>query len=247
MSLYSFLVGTGGSLALGFRSSFLCFLQFLEIEALIEALFYRVPEGRDHSCLAGLCKKSDASPEEVHVPWVCEGRWMDGWMTEQSYMTKPHKQVWGFRIWELSCFLCLFFFVCFKIPDITELWKMKTPPLTCHQNHAFLLPVCFWCCLVTQWGLTLCDPMDCSLPGFSVHGISRQEYWSELPFPSPEDLPNPGIKAMSLASPVLTCVFFTTEPPRKLLPLHDTCQITSDNSLPLMPCNMPTTQMPAWS
>ena len=29
-----------------------------------------------------------------------------------------------------------------------------------------------------------CDPMDYSLPGSSVHGISRQEYWSGLPFPS---------------------------------------------------------------
>ena len=27
--------------------------------------------------------------------------------------------------------------------------------------------------------------MDCSQPGFSVHGFSRQEYWSRLPFPSP--------------------------------------------------------------
>ena len=31
---------------------------------------------------------------------------------------------------------------------------------------------------------TLCDPMDCSLPGSSVHGISRQEYWSGVPLPS---------------------------------------------------------------
>ena len=29
------------------------------------------------------------------------------------------------------------------------------------------------CCLVTKLCLTLCDPMDCSLPGFSVHGISQ--------------------------------------------------------------------------
>ena len=28
-------------------------------------------------------------------------------------------------------------------------------------------------------------------------GFSRQEYWSGLPFPSPEDLPNPGIKSRS--------------------------------------------------
>ena len=33
--------------------------------------------------------------------------------------------------------------------------------------------------------LTLTDPMDCSLPGSSVHGIFQQEYWSGLPFPSP--------------------------------------------------------------
>ena len=40
----------------------------------------------------------------------------------------------------------------------------------------------------------LCDPMDCSQPGSSVHGFSRQGYWSGLPFPSPRDLPNPGIE-----------------------------------------------------
>ena len=37
----------------------------------------------------------------------------------------------------------------------------------------------------------LCDPMDCSPPGFSIHGISEQEYWSGLPCPPPGDLPNP--------------------------------------------------------
>ena len=35
---------------------------------------------------------------------------------------------------------------------------------------------------------TLCDPMDCSLPGFSVMEFSRQEHWSGLPFPSPYTL-----------------------------------------------------------
>ena len=43
-------------------------------------------------------------------------------------------------------------------------------------------------------------------------GFSRQEYWSELPFPTPEDLPNPGIKPKS---PALAGGFFTSEPPRK--------------------------------
>ena len=38
--------------------------------------------------------------------------------------------------------------------------------------------------------------------------FSRQEYWSGFPFPSPGDLPDPGIKS---ASPALAGGFFTTE------------------------------------
>ena len=42
-----------------------------------------------------------------------------------------------------------------------------------------------------------CDLMDCSPPGASVHGIFQEEYWSGLLFPSPGDLPNPGIESRS--------------------------------------------------
>ena len=41
-------------------------------------------------------------------------------------------------------------------------------------------------------------------------GFSRQEYWSGLPFPPQGDLPNPGIKPTSLASPTLAGGFFAT-------------------------------------
>ena len=41
-------------------------------------------------------------------------------------------------------------------------------------------------------------------------GFSRQEYWSGLTFPSPGDLPNPGIEPVSLVSPALAGRFFTT-------------------------------------
>ena len=54
----------------------------------------------------------------------------------------------------------------------------------------------------------LCDPMDCSPPGSSVRGIFQEEYWNELPFPPPGDLPDPVIEP---ASPVLASGFFTTE------------------------------------
>ena len=56
---------------------------------------------------------------------------------------------------------------------------------------------------------TLCDPMNCSPTGSSVHGILQARYWSELPFPSPGDLPDPGIEPASLMSPVLAGRFFT--------------------------------------
>ena len=43
-------------------------------------------------------------------------------------------------------------------------------------------------------------------------GFSRQEYWSGLPFPSPGDLPNPGIEP---DSPALQADALTSEPPGK--------------------------------
>ena len=64
-------------------------------------------------------------------------------------------------------------------------------------------------CVVAKACPTLCDPVNCSLPDSSVCGIFQQEYWSELPFLSPVDLPNPGIKAESLASLAFAGRFFT--------------------------------------
>ena len=43
-------------------------------------------------------------------------------------------------------------------------------------------------CVRAQLCLTLCNPVGCSPPGFSVHGISRSEHWSEETCPPPGDL-----------------------------------------------------------
>ena len=51
-------------------------------------------------------------------------------------------------------------------------------------------------------------------------GFAKQEYWSGLPFPSPGDIPNPGIKP---TSPALAGRFFISEPPGKPL---STCRST---------------------
>ena len=49
----------------------------------------------------------------------------------------------------------------------------------------------------------------------SVHGFSRKEYWSGLSFPSPGDLPDPGIKPVSLKSPELADWFFSNSTTQK--------------------------------
>ena len=48
-------------------------------------------------------------------------------------------------------------------------------------------------------------------------GLFRQEYWSELPFPPPGDLPHPGVEPMFPVAPTLAGGFSTTEPPGKPL------------------------------
>ena len=85
------------------------------------------------------------------------------------------------------------------------------------QNGLFQKNVCVCVCvcvLVAQSCPTLCDPIDRSPPGSSVHGIksSRQEYWSGLPFPSPGDLLDPEIEP---ESPTLQADSLPSELPGK--------------------------------
>ena len=61
-------------------------------------------------------------------------------------------------------------------------------------------------------------------------GVSKQEYWSGLPFPLPGDLPSPGTELASRMSPALTGRFFTTEPPGKPSSLL-TCTFTTNSFL----------------
>ena len=65
-------------------------------------------------------------------------------------------------------------------------------------------------CTHAQLCSTLYDPMDYSPPGSSVHGILQARILAWLPFPSPGDLPDPGIESLSLASPALAGRFFTS-------------------------------------
>ena len=80
--------------------------------------------------------------------------------------------------------------------------------------------------------IQLCDPMDHSPPGFSIHGILQAGILEWVAIPSTGVLPDPGIEPASLLSPALAGRFFTTSPYLRS-PLHS-CTInisTADKTL----------------
>ena len=96
-----------------------------------------------------------------------------------------------------------------------KIWITVYIPLSSHFSSTFLKSNFYWSVVTLQWCVHfyyrlpllfskaqmlscvwLCDSMNCIPPGPSVHGISRQEYWSGVPFPSPGDLPDLGIKSL---------------------------------------------------
>ena len=94
--------------------------------------------------------------------------------------------------------------------------EAKNQKSRCHRGHAFLgglwgrnyssevsVPV-----LSRVW--LFVTPRDCSPPGSAVHGIFQTRMPDRLPLATPGDLPNPGIKPSSLASPALAGWFFTS-------------------------------------
>ena len=80
--------------------------------------------------------------------------------------------------------------------DLSE----RTQALPRGMLMSWSLSQCY-CCLVAKSCPTFCDPMDCSPPGASVHGISQVRIleWVIIFFSG--DLPDPGIKPMSPTSP----------------------------------------------
>ena len=93
------------------------------------------------------------------------------------------------------------------------------------SNWPWKIPVC--CChLVAPSCLALCDPVDyITLKAPLSMGFTRQEYWSELLFSLPGDLPYPEIKPTSAGR------FSTTEPPGKPNTFMKHIQISRGDSL----------------
>ena len=112
--------------------------------------------------------------------------WLNHWILaiDSPSSTSPLLG-WGLRVWYWK----------FQSSDHQSGSPSNQPPSLglpsgMYHVHAKLL----------QLRLTFCNPMDCSLPISSVHGISRQEYSRGLPCPPLGDLSNPGIEPASHVS-----------------------------------------------
>ena len=118
----------------------------------------------------------------------------------------------------------------FKLPKLTELihFSERSAQLLRHVQLSF-------------------NPLDCSPPGTSVHGILQQGYWNGLIFSPPGDLPNPGanrcllcllhwqvnsLPLHHLRSPIPSKVFFReyVYPRRKL---RERLHLREENSIPI--------------
>ena len=93
-----------------------------------------------------------------------------------------------------TCWPSVCFHMCYSIPCSQQVFVIGS--LVCAKS----LQLC----------PTLCNPMDCSLPGSSVRGILQVRILGGLPCPPPGLLPNPKIESMSLSSPTLVDGVFTT-------------------------------------
>ena len=87
-----------------------------------------------------------------------------------------------------------------------EVLDLKKLCAVCVYDYRFV-------CVCAQLRLTLCNPWATACQAPLMMGFPRQEYWSELQFPTPGDLSDQGITPRPLVSPALAGGFFTTAPP----------------------------------
>ena len=117
------------------------------------------------------------------------------------------------------CLFCLFTLICIISVDLS----LSPSNLFCYVQSSFIPMGCI--VLVTQSCLTLCNPWTIAHQAPLSMGFSRQEYQSGLSFPSPGDLPNPGIKPWS---PALQADSLLSEPPGEphlFIPMNSLFQV----------------------
>ena len=84
-----------------------------------------------------------------------------------------------------------------------------------HMHICICMYVCMLSCFIHVQLFVMLWTVARQAPLFM--GFSKQEYWSGLPCPPPGDLPDPGIKPVSLMPPALAGRFFTTSTTREAL------------------------------
>ena len=91
-----------------------------------------------------------------------------------------------------------------NVSKVTQWWEPEAIPGLIPKPVEFHIYISM--CLVTQSCLTLCDPMDCSLPGSSVCGISQARIleWVAMPSPRGSSQPRDQTQVSCIA-----CGFFT--------------------------------------
>ena len=127
------------------------------------------------------CKGTPSCIQESHVP-----RWHEGQPEGASLTTQEQRT----SSTELE--------MCQDIYIPGRVWKAEMA--VCHKvlQAEWLILLLFSRCHVRlSW-----DPMDCSSPVSSVHGISHQEYWTGVSVLSPGDLPDPSMEPTSSARQV---------------------------------------------
>ena len=99
------------------------------------------------------------------------------------------------KIWSKTC-MVFGSFICWQLFNLYSLSK-----------HLYLLLLSYVQLFLAPWNAACQAPLSMRFP--------RQEYWSGLSFPSPGDLPNPGIEPTSTVSPALQAGSLPVEPPGK--------------------------------
>ena len=136
---------------------------------------------------AGLYDSKLSCPRD---DWVLRGSPSGFMVLWRGKLGSPRSRCW--RVWWYL--LRTQFLVCTWLPSCCVLTEKETyclsynDPKSHRQMRLAGYSECVCVCMraqLLQSCLTLCDPMNCHLPGSLSMGFSWQEYWSGLPFPSP--------------------------------------------------------------
>ena len=142
-----------------------------------------------------LCNLMDCSPPGSSVHGISQARILK-WVAISFSRGSSWAKDWTW----VSCIAGRFFTV----------WATRETPVTFPFTSIYSLPYSIVCAHSVVSNSVTPRTIACQVP-LSME-FSRQEYWSELPFPTPGDLPDPGIEPTFLASS-LAGGFFTTVPP----------------------------------